>query len=87
MKKSIAESICEEFSCKVHVSYKDSPFFYGHNQVKYTPNAFEVEEIKCLVHGRFFDALADRMDEVGYTCNGFQKDGKKCITWFKRDKD
>ena len=81
MTKSIAESICEEFSRKVYVSYKDSPFFYGQNSVQ------EIEEIKCLVHGSHFDELVDRMEQVGYACNGFQKDSKTCITWFKREED
>ena len=78
--KNRAESVCEEFSKKVVVTYKNEPYFY--NQVAIEQ---KIEEIKCVVAQKHLTALIDRMEEYSFFCSGWQKDLKKqeVIVWFE----
>ena len=70
--KPIEQSICEEFSNKVHLTYTEKPFYQGQSIC-----APEIEEIKCIIQEDFFDAILDRMEQIGYYCSSFQRCIKK----------
>ena len=74
---SMGESICQEFSDMVLVS----------NKIKESADGLdsEIEEIKCCISMKYFNALMDRMDSSGYYMCQLQKDKslKRCFIWFR----
>ena len=77
MQISLGEAICQEFSDMVHSGFKLSESENGISN--------EVEEIKCCISMKYFNALMDRMDSAGYYMSQVQKDKslKRCFIWFK----
>lgn len=78
--KNRAESVCEEFSNKVYLTYTEKPFYQGQSIC-----APEIEEIKCIVAQKHLTALIDVMEQYNFFCSGWQKDLKKqeVIVWFE----
>ena len=94
MQISLGESICQEFSDAVLVSYElvepEEGFIeqakeIHNNKYDYSRASNVIQEIKCCISVNHFPDLMYRMAEIGYAMVQVQKDRtlKKCFVWFE----